>query len=126
MNPQLQPDEMSTEELINEVDNCQENIETFEEGRMFKEYMGYKIFQDSCAVMLRQRAVEDGNFQSKFFQFQKVDKENTDWKAICRYLVDQKLVTGKAMESAIEAFTEKKPYGKMVKIKQKDISLKIS
>jgi|TARA_Y100000310_G_scaffold84459_1_gene81318 hypothetical protein len=122
----LDPEEMSPDELVETVDELQEEVVAFEEKPSFRNYLEAKAKQDACAKLLRVRAVEVGNFACKFFQFQKVDKETTDWKSICRHLVETDAVSKKAMEGAIDTFTESKPYGKMVKLKDRDISLKIA
>lgn len=119
-------DELTPEELALEVDNVQEQISQFEGTKPFQRYLAAKVFQDTCAAKLRSYALEFGDFRSRYFNFQKVNKETTDWKAICRHLVETKAVTSKAMNDAIEAFTESKPYGKMTKVKDKDLSLKLA
>lgn len=119
-------EELTPEELAVEVDNVQEQIAKFESTPSFIKYLNAKVFQDTCAAKLRSYALEFGDFRSKYFNFQKVNKETTDWKAICRHLVETKAVTSKAMNDAIEAFTESKPYGKMTKVKDKDLSLKLA
>lgn len=126
MSEDKNPEELTPDELMLEVDNVQEQISAYEGTKPFQKYLAAKVFLDTCSSKLKERALQFGDFRSKYFQFQKVNKENTDWKAICRHLVDMKMVKTKDMESAIEAFTEKKPYAKMVKAKDKDISLKLA
>lgn len=119
-------EKMPTAKLAEAVDEIQLELQKIEEKPVMQEYVELKAGQDACAAILRVRAVESGGFNSKFFQFQRVEVEKTDWKAICRHLVETKKCKSIDMEGAIEAFTEKKPQGKMLKMKQKDLSPKLS
>lgn len=118
--------EMPQEKLLVQIDNLQEDIAAMEERPTFRQYMELKANQDACAEILRLQAKENGGFNSKFFQFQRIEVEKTDWKAVCRHLVETKKVKSPDMEGAIVTFTEKKPQGKMLKMKPKDLSLKLS
>ena len=126
MSKTKEPDKMSIEDLIQEIDNTQEQIVEFEEHPLYQKYLHYKIYQEACAERLREEAKTHGSFNSQFFQFQKVEVEKTDWKAVCRLLVETKKVKSPDMEGAITTCTETKPQGKMIKLKKKDISLKLS
>lgn len=117
---------MPTEKLTSVVDDLQEDLLAMEARPTFRQYMELKEQQDVCADVLRSRAKESGGFNSKFFQFQQINVEKTDWKAVCRHLVETKKVASTDMEGAITAFTEVKPQGKMLKMKPKDMSLKLS
>ena len=67
-------DELSPEQLVEEIDNAQENIMAFEQTPKFKHYLGFKVFQDACSDRLREVAAKSGDFRSKYFQFQKIEQ----------------------------------------------------
>lgn len=117
---------LTPEELIEKIDHVQEKLQKLEEKPAYREYLEASALKEACAELLRARAMEVGNFRSTYFGFQKVEQEKTDWKALCRWLVDMKLVKSKDMEAGITAFTASKSFGKMVQIKEKDFTLKIS
>lgn len=105
---------LSSEELIAQLDDTIAQIKQAELDPAVILYQSLRADGEMLTNALRQYALENGAFQTKYVQFQRITKNIIDWKGVCESLYRKK----KLKDEDIMPFKSERVEARAVKIKE--------